>query len=68
MYRCGHHSKGAVRSLVTKFKSVTRVGQRFRTEWYVDPPASKSIHQWEKGDGGDLKEMGTLVSQTVKYP
>ncbi|PRD31362.1 UNVERIFIED_CONTAM: hypothetical protein NCL1_23717 [Trichonephila clavipes] len=37
--------------------------QRVRTEWNVDPPTSKPIHQWER----TLKETGTLVSQTGKY-
>ncbi|GFV37331.1 uncharacterized protein TNCV_1376441 [Trichonephila clavipes] len=55
--------KGAVCTLVTEFKSVTRVQRRVRTEWNVDPPTSKSIHQWDR----TLKETGTLVSQTGKY-
>ncbi|GFV25115.1 uncharacterized protein TNCV_591811 [Trichonephila clavipes] len=29
---------------LTKFKSVTRVLRRIRTEWNVDPPTSKSVH------------------------
>ncbi|PRD18371.1 UNVERIFIED_CONTAM: hypothetical protein NCL1_60814 [Trichonephila clavipes] len=49
---------------LTEFKSVTRVQRRVRTEWNVDPPTSKSIHQWDR----TLKEKGTLVSQTGKYP
>ncbi|GFT37153.1 hypothetical protein TNCV_1126291 [Trichonephila clavipes] len=36
-----------------KFKSVTRVQRRVLTEWNVDPPTSKSIHQWEKNFKGD---------------
>ncbi|GFU75006.1 hypothetical protein TNCV_3752571 [Trichonephila clavipes] len=37
--------KGAVLILVTEFKSVTLVQRRVRTEWNVDPPTSKSVHQ-----------------------
>ncbi|GFT73571.1 uncharacterized protein TNCV_4021711 [Trichonephila clavipes] len=44
---------------ITKFESVTRAQRGVRTEWNVDPPTSKSIHQWER----TLKETGTLVSQ-----
>ncbi|GFV30434.1 uncharacterized protein TNCV_99091 [Trichonephila clavipes] len=47
-----------------EFKSVTCVLRRIPTEWNVDPPTSKSIHHWER----TLKETGTLVSQTGKYP
>ncbi|GFU18136.1 hypothetical protein TNCV_1446821 [Trichonephila clavipes] len=36
--------KGAVRTLVNEFKRIARI----RTEWNVDPPTSKSIHQWER--------------------
>ncbi|GFV69923.1 hypothetical protein TNCV_1982901 [Trichonephila clavipes] len=42
-----------------EFKSVSRC---VRTERNVNPPTSKSIHQWERTS----KEMGTLVSQTGK--
>ncbi|GFU10806.1 uncharacterized protein TNCV_2388061 [Trichonephila clavipes] len=35
-----------------------------RRERKVHPPTSKSIHQWDR----TLKETGTLVSQTGKYP
>ncbi|GFX52493.1 DUF4817 domain-containing protein [Trichonephila clavipes] len=49
---------------LTEIKSVTRMQRRFRSEWNVDPPTSKSIHQWEI----TLKETGTLVPQTGKYP
>ncbi|GFX51919.1 hypothetical protein TNCV_3063361 [Trichonephila clavipes] len=41
-----------------EFKSVTRVQQRVQTQWNVDPPTSKSIHQWDR----TLKETGTLLS------
>ncbi|GFX04822.1 hypothetical protein TNCV_2248051 [Trichonephila clavipes] len=54
--------KGAVHTLVTEFKSVTRVQQRVRTEWNVDPPSSKYIHQWDI----TLKDMGTFVFETGK--
>ncbi|GFY12478.1 putative DD41D transposase [Trichonephila clavipes] len=54
--------KGALRTFVNGFKSVTRVQRRVRTEWNVDTPTSKSIHQWER----TLKETGALVSQTGK--
>ncbi|GFT82066.1 DUF4817 domain-containing protein [Trichonephila clavipes] len=47
-----------------EFELVTRVQRCVRTEWNVDPPTSKSIHQWER----TLKVTGTLVSQTGKYP
>ncbi|GFW40034.1 uncharacterized protein TNCV_5117171 [Trichonephila clavipes] len=57
-------AKGAVRTLVTEFKSVTCVQRCVRTEWNVDPTTSTSIHQWEI----ILKETGALVSQTDKYP
>ncbi|GFT99575.1 hypothetical protein TNCV_114601 [Trichonephila clavipes] len=43
---------------------VTHGQRRVRTEWNVEPPTSKSIHQWARS----LKQMGTLVSQTGKYP
>ncbi|GFV76105.1 uncharacterized protein TNCV_4671941 [Trichonephila clavipes] len=49
---------------LTEFKSVTHVQRRVRTKWNVDPPTSKSIHQWER----TLKETGGLVSQTSKCP
>ncbi|GFW32354.1 uncharacterized protein TNCV_675131 [Trichonephila clavipes] len=49
---------------LTEFKSITLVQRRVRTEWNVDPPTSKFIHHWER----TLKETGTLVSQTGKYP
>ncbi|GFX69326.1 uncharacterized protein TNCV_3565021 [Trichonephila clavipes] len=45
-------------------RSAARLHRRVRTEWNVHPPTSKSIHQWER----PLKETGTLVSQTGKYP
>ncbi|GFS59229.1 uncharacterized protein LOC103524116 [Trichonephila clavipes] len=56
--------KRAVCALVMEFKSVTRAQRRVRTEWNVNHPSSKYIHQWDR----TLKEMGTLVSQTSKYP
>ncbi|GFX07546.1 uncharacterized protein TNCV_5092571 [Trichonephila clavipes] len=42
---------------LTEFKPITRVQRRVQTEWNVDPPTSKSIHQWER----TLKETVTLV-------
>ncbi|GFT11150.1 hypothetical protein TNCV_1084981 [Trichonephila clavipes] len=61
-------SRGAPHSLrnagLAEFKSVTRAHRRFRTEWNVDPPTSKSIHQRER----TLKKMESWVSQTGKYP
>ncbi|PRD31944.1 UNVERIFIED_CONTAM: hypothetical protein NCL1_21959 [Trichonephila clavipes] len=45
-------------------RTITCVQRRVRIEWDFDPPTSKSIHQWER----TLKETGTLVSQTGKYP
>ncbi|GFU14547.1 hypothetical protein TNCV_3251671 [Trichonephila clavipes] len=53
--------KGTVRTLVTEFKSDMRAQRRVRTEWNVNPPTSKSIHQWDR----ILKETGTLVSQKL---
>ncbi|GFW21143.1 uncharacterized protein TNCV_2703811 [Trichonephila clavipes] len=49
---------------LTEFKTVTCVQRNVQTEWNVSPPLSKSIYQWER----TLKDTGTLVSQTVKYP
>ncbi|GFT90684.1 uncharacterized protein TNCV_4074661 [Trichonephila clavipes] len=49
---------------LTEFKSVTRVQRCVQTEWNVDSPTSKSIHQWER----TLKETGVLLSLTGKYP
>ncbi|GFX65083.1 uncharacterized protein TNCV_452211 [Trichonephila clavipes] len=46
------------------FKSFKCVQRRVRTEWNVEPPTSKSIHQWDR----PLKETRTLVSQTGKHP
>ncbi|GFV31282.1 uncharacterized protein TNCV_1640341 [Trichonephila clavipes] len=33
---------------LTEFKSVPRVQRRVRTDGNVDPPTTKSIHQWER--------------------
>ncbi|GFX06906.1 hypothetical protein TNCV_1202211 [Trichonephila clavipes] len=66
-----HTVKGAMRTLVkgslavsTLVRSVTRVQRCVRTEWNVDLPTSKSIHQWDR----TLKETRTLVFQISKYP
>ncbi|GFX77946.1 uncharacterized protein TNCV_909631 [Trichonephila clavipes] len=45
---------------LTAFKSVTLGKRLLQTEWNVDPPKSKSIHQWKR----TLNETETLVSQT----
>ncbi|GFW89301.1 transposable element Tc1 transposase [Trichonephila clavipes] len=45
-----------------EFKSVTRLHRRDRTECNVDPPTSKSIHQWRR----TIKETQTLVSQKMR--
>ncbi|GFV72944.1 hypothetical protein TNCV_1329521 [Trichonephila clavipes] len=46
-----------------EFKSVTRAQRRVRTEWNVDPPTSKSIHQSVRA----LRD-GTVISRTGMYP
>ncbi|PSN31538.1 hypothetical protein C0J52_28476, partial [Blattella germanica] len=45
---------------LAELKSVTRVRRRFRLEFNVDPPTSKSILQWDR----TLKATGTLIPQT----
>ena len=48
---------------LAELKSVTRVRRRFRLEFNVDPPTSKSILQWDR----TLKATGTLIPQTGKH-
>ncbi|GFX79029.1 hypothetical protein TNCV_3913161 [Trichonephila clavipes] len=57
--------KGVVHSWLTEFKSVKRIQRRVQTEWNVDPPTTKSTHQWEKNFKGD----GSFgISKSGKYP
>ena len=51
-------------SWLAELKSVTRIQQRARREWNVDPPTHKSIYELDK----TLRETGSLISHPGKHP
>ncbi|GFV60952.1 hypothetical protein TNCV_925661 [Trichonephila clavipes] len=66
---CAHYSANAGDKLatLTPFKSVMHVQRRVRTEWNVDPPTSKSIHQLDRTLSLSTNDNMLTKYQMIKF-